>query len=373
MFFWTKSYSHSGILTKFSYNEEKNWRIDMIQTAIIAFILIGAMFLLTQCGDNDTKEVTKTEVDKDGIPKYVTEKSKDLSYLTRDEEMAMASYVEENKSSDGTPSLATHVETYTLATTENPNTTKTVYSERDEEMALASYRRDGGKEVASTEEVSADNKMDVVQADVHKVVTPVKEDSAVTAVSVVTAVTAVAVAIPEVNVTAVSEVETASKTVEGSSEDVVVPEVPTVPEANVALSNVNENVHPDANNSTQKIVVPEVPAAPEANVAVSNVNNSTQKIAIPTIPAVPEVNITIPTVVQAKSMEEFNSNSQVKKELRATKAELEAKISGLLSIAEEGTAKAEAEHHETVTKMQELILEKERLEANLAAEIEAEK
>lgn len=110
-------------------------------------MLIGVMFLFTQCGDNDTKEVTKTEVDKDGVPKYVTEKSKDLSYAARDEEMAMASYVKEKKSADGASSLGTNIKTYNLATTENPNTTGTSYVVRDEEIALASYGKDEKKKL----------------------------------------------------------------------------------------------------------------------------------------------------------------------------------------------------------------------------------
>ena len=131
--------------------KRKNWKDEfMIQTAIIAFLLIGAMFIFTECGDNETKEVTKVEVDKDGIPKYVTEKSHDLSYDKRDSEIAAASYIKDN-AKEGAISHDSSGASYNLATKDINSGIRTSHRERDKEVRLASYGTNGKVDVEVSE------------------------------------------------------------------------------------------------------------------------------------------------------------------------------------------------------------------------------
>jgi len=115
----------------------------MMQTSIIACLLLGAMFLLTGCGDSETKEVAKIEVDEKGIPVYVTEKSKDISYTERDKEIAVASYTKKEESNESSIPKNLDRETYNLATKENSRDRGMSYETRDREIALASYAAKG--------------------------------------------------------------------------------------------------------------------------------------------------------------------------------------------------------------------------------------
>jgi len=138
----------------------------MIQTAIIAFLLIGAMFIFTECGDSEAKKVTKVEVDKEGIPKYVTAKSHDNSYSERDSEMAVASYKKEEESNGSLKYIDDGLK-YSLASKERPHKTDTSAKGRDDEIPLASYATKGMvteevvEAVLMKEEVPADEEVTV--------------------------------------------------------------------------------------------------------------------------------------------------------------------------------------------------------------------
>jgi len=137
----------------------------MIQTAIIAFLIIGAMFFFTECGDDDMKEVTKVEVDKEGIPKYVTEKSNDKAYSDRDKEISIASYVESSKKAGSEIALIATEKKYSLATEGNSAGTGTSYETRDEEIGLASY---GIKGKLDTDVSVAEAEVVVEEAEIEK-------------------------------------------------------------------------------------------------------------------------------------------------------------------------------------------------------------
>jgi len=179
----------------------------MIQTAIIAFIFIGAMFIFTGCGDSSAEEVTKVEVEKEGSLGYVTAKSHDNSYSERDKEMAMASYKREEKESNSTIHYRDNDIKYNLARKERPHKTDTFSAQRDDEMVLASY--------------AVTNMLDeeVVLAETALVITP----------EVAVAKTTV-VAVPDENL---SEEENDSSVAVVEVVEAIVPVVPVVSEVEV--------------------------------------------------------------------------------------------------------------------------------------------
>ena len=341
----------------------------MIQTAIIAFLLIGAMFLFTECGSDETEEVTKIEVDKEGIPKYVTAKSHDKSYSDRDSEMAAASYVaKENNESN---IHDTNSKTYNLATKEGKDihSTGTSHETRDDEIALASYGTKGTIETEAVEEEKSTNvEVEIVET-VEKVeivekvetVEKIEPSNVADVAKVAVATTVVAVVATAINAEEPKEAVSVMATVP-SADDIV------VPEANMKVVSAEAIVEVD-----------------------STVEHA---ITIPAIPSVPKV----------KSMEEFASNSQAKKDLNVERnakdeeiaknallaqqleaksenekllesknSELGMKIDELLMIAREATKKAEAEHVNNKQEFQSLLLAKQSLETNLSSELENEK
>ena len=362
----------------------------MIQTAIIAFLLIGAMFLFTECGDSEKKEVTKVEVDKEGIPKYVTAKSHDKSYSERDNEISAASYIKKEKDENSSLTHIANGTQYDLATKEGSHKTDTYSKSRDDEMALASYGTKGTlntevpkikavvieEEVTAVEIVPVDNEVKEEQAPEKVLSIPKAEVSDIAKAVVATTVTAVVV--PAIK----------------AEEPAEITEKPAeVVEVTVAVPSASDIVVPKANTE----VVSTGTVAP----VDTTVDTSVHAITIPAIPSVPEVNVAVPAV---KSMQEFASNSKVKKELNSERnakdeeiaknallakqleeksehekllesknSELGLKIDELLLIAKEATRKAEVEQADEKKELESLLSTKYALEANLTSEVENER
>ena len=390
----------------------------MIQTAIIALLLIGAMLLFTACGDSETKEVTKVEVDKDGIPKYVTEKSHDLSYDERDSEIAAASYVKDNVE-EGSISHDSNGVHYSLATKDINNGIRTSQKERDKEVKLAAYDT-----TAKVKEEGAEKQKVVatkIETKVEKV--PVKEEPTVKeepvvkknmtekvgiieipkVVDVVKVAVVAPVAAVVLSAIKVEELETPVKDNEvklpssvttdevkvAKKEEVIAPKVKTnveqVPvKEEPKVENIEKVVMATADIKEEEseapvsieltvplasdIVVPEVKMSvtsdettPEVD---STVNFSLQAITIPAIPSVPEVKVIVPTALKSKSMEEFSSNSQAKKDLnleRTAKEEAYSKMNKLLAIVEDATEKTESAYLLEHKKLEEIIVKEKAL------------
>ena len=344
----------------------------MIQTAIIAFLLIGAMFIFTECGDSETKEVAKIEVDEEGIPTYVTEKAIDVSYAERDKEIATASYSKKEERNESSIPKNLNREKYSLATKENVLKTGTSHKTRDKEIALASYSSKG--EVEEETLITEKNAIDKEENVSSKVMTASETNSS----------------------------ETSPKEAEESpsdKSDIPVEKVMTASETNSSEISSKEVEESPSNKSD--IVVPTAASIAVVSAVVATAVNSdsvdsVEKITLPNIPSVPEVNVTVPTAIKSKSMEEFASNSQVKKDLNAqrkakdaeiaknallakqleekiesekllklTNQELASKIDELLRIAKEATLQAETKYAEGKKELETLLSEKESLEANV--------
>ena len=232
----------------------------MMQTSIIACLLLGAMFLLTGCGDSETKEVAKIEIDEKGIPVYVTEKSKDISYTERDKEIAVASYTKKEESNESSiPKKKLDVKTYSLATKKNVQNTGTSYETRDTEISLASYVAKGNveEEALVIEKKSIDKEEDV---------------------------SAKGMTTSESNSSEQAPKETENSAPISTKSDVNVPAA-----ASIAV--------------VSAVVAPKVDADSLNSVAKTT----------PT-PHVPEVNVTVPTPLKSKSMGELTSDSKAKKD-----------------------------------------------------------
>ncbi len=376
----------------------------MIQTAIIAFLLIGAMFIFTECGDSETKEVAKIEVDEEGIPTYVTEKAIDVSYTERDKEIATASYSKKEERNESSIPKNLNREKYSLATKENVLKTGTSHKTRDKEIALASYSSKGEveEETLITEKNNAIDKEENVSS---KVMTASETNSSETSPKEAEESPSDKSDIPVEKVVTASETnssETSPKEAEESpsdKSDIPVEKVMTASETNSSETSSKEVEESPANKSD--IVVPTAASIAVVSAVVATAVNSdsvdsVEKITLPNIPSVPEVNVTVPTAIKSKSMEEFASNSQVKKDLNAqrkakdaeiaknallakqleekiesekllklTNQELASKIDELLRIAKEATLQAETKYAEGKKELETLLSEKESLEANV--------
>ncbi len=187
-----------------------------MQTAIIACLLLGAMFIFTECGDNETKEVAKVEVDEEGIPTYVTEKAIDVSYSERDKEIAAASYTKKEESNANSIPKNLDRETYSLATKENARDTGTSYETRDKEIALASYSAKGKVEAETlVTEKNTRNKEEDVSPKVMKNLETNRSETTPAKTEVVS------------SIPTVSDVPSAEK--------ITLPTIPNVPEVNVTV------------------------------------------------------------------------------------------------------------------------------------------
>ena len=397
----------------------------MIQTAIIAFTLIGVMFLFSECGNRETKEVAKVEVDKDGIPVYVTRKSKDISYSEREKEIALASYTpedeEEVKSVSSTNGEAKDRE----------STVKVVTIPKAE--VVEANRTEVVKPVAPVEVNSTTPAIEVVEVNITEVVEPValvEVNSTTPAIEVVEAnrtEVVEPVALVEVNSTT-----PAIEVVEANRTEVVEPVAPvevnsTTPAIEVVEANRTEVVEPvapvEVNSTTPAIEVVEVnrtevvePVAPiEVNQSlpvvsesvelvqtVEEVNHTTidatiNNITLPTAPSIPEVNITVPTALKSKSMEEFASNSKVLDELnlerrakdealeknrllesqlekeRVQEEALQQNLLSLREMAAENEKKARKLEAQKQQELQSLLNQKQNLEQKVSQEQERSK
>ncbi len=375
----------------------------MIQTAIIAFLLIGAMFIFTECGDSETKEVAKIEVDEEGIPTYVTEKAIDVSYAERDKEIATASYSKKEERNESSIPKNLNREKYSLATKENVLKTGTSHKTRDKEIALASYSSKG--EVEEETLITEKNAIDKEENVSSKVMTASETNSSETSPKEAEESPSDKSDIPVEKVVTASETnssETSPKEAEESpsdKSDIPVEKVMTASETNSSEISSKEVEESPSNKSD--IVVPTAASIAVVSAVVATAVNSdsvdsVEKITLPNIPSVPEVNVTVPTAIKSKSMEEFASNSQVKKDLNAqrkakdaeiaknallakqleekiesekllklTNQELASKIDELLRIAKEATLQAETKYAEGKKELETLLSEKESLEANV--------
>ncbi|MBU1667517.1 OmpA family protein [bacterium] len=179
----------------------------MLHTAIIAFTLIGIMFLFTKCENGDQNEIMKRELDKDSIPKYVTEQSKDISYAARDKEIALASYREDQ------PSIS--------------SSTKSNKNEVPEKKSVV-------------KETLLPTVVDSVKVKEVKTVQPVDTENVSQPISVVE--------VPKVN-------------------EIEVPEVETPVEVNVSVENAVTPI--EVNTTTlQTFKLPTIPIVPEVNITI---------------------------------------------------------------------------------------------------------
>ena len=335
--------------------------MSMIQTAIIAFILIGMMFLFT----GDKKEHT-TDIAKENVH----EKQVETTHLDEKHSLSTASTSNHGELSkeEGleTPPDESSVTEVVKVPTPEATLPKVVESIKPKEVEPV---KEVKTELPKVEEVEKVEELKEAKVDLPKVVTPIK-------------VTSTEVVVPEVNITIPSVPEA----------PVLHIEIPKIPEVNVSsakpltvksmeefesnsqmlgLLHKEQNLKDDAVNESKALSQKlhnelEKEAGLEAQLA--KVNKLAKQGELQARAYEENKKREIQNLENEKKLlkEKLATDSGNQKELESKNSELQGKIDKLLAIAKEGTSKAQKE-------LDALLLEKKSLEENLTKQGDHEK
>jgi len=339
--------------------------MSMIQTAIIAFILIGMMFLFT----GDKKEHTT-----DTAKKNVHEKQVETTHLDEKHSLVTASTSDhgelaKEKGLETPPkeSLSKEISKEEVKVP-TPETTlpKVVESIEPKEVEPV---KEVKTELPKVEEAEKVEELKEAEVDLPKVATPIK-------------VTSTEVVVPEVNITIPSVPET----------PVFHIEIPKIPEVNVSsakpltvksmeefesnsqmlgLLHKEQNLKDDAVNESKALSQKlhselEKEAGLEAQLAKVNKLAKQGELQARAYEENKKREIQNLQHEKKRLEEKLTTDSGNQKELESKNSALQEKIDKLLAIAKEGTSKAQKE-------LDVLLLEKKSLEENLTKQSEHEK